>query len=417
MKKSNQEPVNRQHQFLMSSIDVHRLLAERAKNAMAALGLELLEQEANRLSGEPFSRKTEDLVYRGGSAPTSLLVDGAKIPITRPRLRNAKGQEVPMPILEKLRDQDLCDEQMRTRIIHGVSTRNYKCLIDEFSKKTGVSKSAVSRAFKRASQKDLDAINTSDLKEYKFIAIMIDGTGVGEKTVITALGITDKGEKIPLGIKEGDTENASVVKDLLTSILARNFTFARKRILAVLDGGKALKSAVRALWGDDVIIQRCSIHKLRNIRDYLPKENHGQLYGRMKKIMGLNSFDQANREMNSLHEWLLTISDDAAASLKESGEDMLALHKLGITGDLRKSLCTTNFIESLIGIVKRKTGNVSNWGYHPKLKKKIPRDKILRWVASSIQSHRKKMRRIRGMNQITVLLVALDSLDKMKIPA
>jgi len=417
MNKKVHEPLNRQLPFENSSQDVQRLFAERARNAMAALGIELLEQETRRLAGEPFSRKTDELVYRGGSAPTSLLVDGAKIPFKRQRLRDAKGREVPLPILEKLRDQDLYDQRMLSRIMHGVSTRNYQGVIDEFTKKTGISKSSVSRAFKRASQKDLDAINHADLASYKFISIMIDGTGVGEKTVVVAIGITDSGEKIPLGIREGDTENKTIVEDLLSSLIDRKFTFAGQRILAVLDGGKALKSAVKALWGDDVVIQRCSIHKLRNVRDYLPKENHGQLFGRFKKIMGLNSFDQAKREMNLLHEWLLTISNDAAASLKESGDDILALHKLGVSGDLRKSLCSTNLIESLIGVVKTKSGKVSNWGYHPKLKQKIPRDKILRWVASSIQTHRPKFRRIRGVKEIQMLIAALDCLDQIKIPA
>lgn len=417
MKKSIQQAHERQLSFSLKSEDVQRLFAERAKNAMAALGLELLEQDAIRLAGAPFSRKGDEFVYRGGSAKSSLFVDGAKISITKPRLRDSAGHEVDIPVFEKLRDQDLCDEQMRARIMRGVSTRNYQGVIDQFSKKTGISKSSVSRAFKRASKKDLDAINNADLSTHKFVGLMIDGTGFGEKTIVAAVGITDKAEKIPLGIREGDTENASIVKDLLSSIIDRKFTFASNRILAVLDGGKALKSAVKNLWGDDVIIQRCWIHKLRNIRDYLPKPNHGQLCGRLKKIMGINSFDLAKKELKSLHDWLLTISDNAAASLMETGEDILALHKLGVTGQLRSSLSSTNIIESLIGVVKNKTGNVSNWSYHPKLKIKIPRDKVLRWVASSIQAHRGKMRKLRGVAQMPALLSALNSLDQMKISA
>src|SRR6185437_4062521 len=148
------------------------------------------------------------------------------------------------------------------------------------AEKTGVAKSSVSRAFKRASKKDLDAINNADLADYRFVAILIDGTGVGGTTKAIAVGVTDDSQKIPLGLREGDTENASVVKDLLTSIIARNFTLATSRLLAVLDGGKALRSAVKAIWGDAVLIQRCWIHKLRNIKDYIPEVNHGQLWKR-----------------------------------------------------------------------------------------------------------------------------------------
>jgi transposase-like protein len=223
-------------------------------------------------------------------------------------------------------------------MMKSVSTRNYSEVINGFAEKTGVSKSAVSRAFKRASQKDLDAINNADLGFYKFVAILIDGTGVGNKTLVVAVGVTDDNQKIPLGLKEGDTENAAVVKDLLTSMTARNFKLAADRLLAVLDGGKALRAAVKALWGDAVIIQRCWLHKLRNIRDYIPEVNHGQLYNRMKKIMGLNSHDSAKAEVESLADWLSVISHDAEASLREAGAEILTVHALGVTGEFRRSL-------------------------------------------------------------------------------
>jgi len=418
MKKSVQQAIDRQLSFEVSSIDIQKLFMERAKNAITSLGLELLEQDARKLAGIPFSRKNDELLYRGGSAKTSLLVDGGKIQIERPRVKDHKGREVTLPILEKLRDQDLLDEQIASRLMLGASTRNYQPLVDTFSKKTGVSKSAVSRAFVRASQKDLDAINTADLSEHSFVALVVDGTHFGDKTVIVAAGITKECRKIPLGLVEGTTENASIVKDLLSSIVGRGFKFSSGKLLAILDGSKALKSAVTSLWGSNVIIQRCWLHKLRNIRDYLPKENHSQLAGRMKKMMSLNSLESAQTEFRRLHEWLETISIDAANSLAEVGAtELLAVHKLGITGVLRNSLTTTNAIESLIGVVKSKSKRVSNWGYHPKLKAKIPRDKILRWVASSIQAHRPKLRRLRGFEKANLLVNALNGVDQMKISA
>lgn len=417
MKKPNQQALDRQQAFTVSSLDIQKFMATRAKDAMAALGVELLEQEVELMAGRAFSRKGSKLAYRGGSAPTSLLVDGAKIPFTRPRVRSQDGSEVQLSILEKLRNQDLYDEQIAARIISGVSTRNYKSVVDAFSKKTGISKSSVSRAFIKASQKDLDAINGADLRSHKFISIFVDGTNFSDKLAVVAVGITTKCEKIPLGLREGTTENAEVIKDLLASIVERGFTLAGSRILAVLDGGKALKSAIKALWGDSVVIQRCWIHKLRNLKEYIPKENHGQLHGRMKKIMGLNSFDSAKIELRRLRDWLETMSFDAAKSLDESGLDLLTVHELGVTGELRKSLASTNIIESLIGVSKKKTWRVTNWKYHPKQKKKIPRDKVLRWLASAIVSHKPNMRCLRGFKNVSTLIENLNNIDQMKLSA
>lgn len=206
--------------------------------------------------------------------------------------------------------------------------------------------------------------------------------------------------------------------DLLTSITGRGFTLAARRLLAVLDGGKALRAAVKALWGDAVVIQRCWIHKLRNIKDYIPETNHGQLWRRMKKMMGLNSQAAAEKEFESLANWLSTISHDAEKSLNEAGAELLTVHALGLTGAFRGSMSSTNIIESLIGVVKGKAKNVKNWNYHPRTCSKVKRDKALRWAATSIQAHRPKMRRVYGgKEQMNVLINKLNMIDSMKIPA
>lgn len=414
MKRTNFTSVSQLSEAL-SSIDVQEMLMTRAKNAVLATAIELMEQDMERLCGKPFTRKSDEgLCHRGGSEQTSLMVDGAKLSVRRPRARKG-GEEIELPSLEKMRDRELLDNQMFARIIRGVSTRNYEAVINGFSEKTGVSKSSVSRAFKRASKKDLEAINGADLSEYGFVAILVDGTGVGETTQVIAVGITDDNQKIPLGLIEGTTENGSVVKDLLTSIISRGFRLSARRLLAVLDGGKALRHAVKAVWGEACLIQRCWIHKLRNIKDYIPEVNHGQLWQRMKKMMGLNSHAAAERELESLADWLSTISPDAEKSLREAGRELLTVHELGLVGTFRKSLSSTNIIESLIGIAKGKMKNVKNWNYHPSTKAKLPRDKALRWTAMAIQSHRDKMRRLRGgKEQMTILINTLNGFDSLK---
>jgi putative transposase len=414
MKKTNITNVS-QLSHVLSSVNVQEMLMSRAKTAVLSMAVELMEQDMELLCGKPFTRKQEgDLCHRGGSEMTSLMVDGAKHSVRRPRVRKG-GEEMELPSLEKMRDRELLDGQMVARIVRGVSTRNYADVINGFSEKTGVSKSSVSRAFKRASKKDLEAINGADLSGHGFVAILIDGTGVGETTQVVAIGITDDNQKIPLGLIEGTTENGTVVKDLLTSIIGRGFTFSARRLLAVLDGGKALRHAVKAVWGEACVIQRCWLHKLRNIQDYIPETNHSQLWQRMKKMMTLNDAIAAEKEFESLANWLSTISQEAEKSLREAGEELLTVHQLGLVGEFRNSLSSTNIIESLIGIAKAKMRNVKNWSYHPKTKTKIPRDKALRWTAMAIQSHRNKMRRLRGgKGQMKILINKLNELDSIK---
>lgn len=402
----------------LTSIDTAELLLRSAKDALLATAMELMKQDVERLCGKAFSRKFQDnRCHRGGSETTSLMVDGGKHSLKRPRVRK-DGEEVPLPSLEKMRDLELLDQDMLSRVVRGVSTRNYEAVVNGFADKTGIKKSSVSRAFKRASKKDLDNINGRDLSGHKFVGILIDGTGVGGSCQVVAVGITDNSQKIPLGLKEGTTENAEVVKDLLTSLTARGFTFASDRLLAVLDGGKALRAAVKALWGDRVLIQRCWLHKLRNIQEYIPDTNHSQLWARMKKMMGLNSYKAAKSEFESLANWLSTISHDAEKSLREAGLELLTVHELGITGEFRNSLSSTNIIESLIGIAKHKMKNVRNWNYHPKTSDKVPRDKALRWFAMAIESHREKMRALRGgKEQMPMLINNLCLLDSKEIAA
>jgi transposase-like protein len=409
MNKTNISPVSQITQEL-SSIDLQKILLNRAKDAVLSTALHLLEMDMELLCGSRFSRKDGGLCHRGGSELTSLLVDGGKHPIKKPRARNG-NQEVELPTLKKLQDRELLDRQMYSRMMLGVSSRNYEEVIGGLAKKTGIKRSSVSRAFIRASVKDLDSINSADLSMHRFVGILIDGTNLGGRTVVVAVGLTAEKEKIPVGLKEGDTENAQVVKDLLASLVARKFTFAAGSILAVLDGGKALRSGVKALWGDNVIIQRCWLHKLENLKDYLPKTYHGQIRWRMKKMMGINSFSEAKSEMDSIQGWLATISSEAESSLLEAGEELLTVHKLGIVGTFRKVLTTTNIIESVMGATKDKTRKVKNWGYHPKTGDKVKRNKILRWVASAICSHKQKMKKINGTNgQFATLIQSLNNI-------
>ena len=387
---------------------IQEALSERSKLAALAFGVELLEQEVEQLCGAAFARKAEGMCRRGGSEKTSIVVGSQRMPVTRPRVRNEDG-EVKLSTLEMLRSQDLLDDRIREKMLLGVSSRKYGKVIDAYAESLGVSKSAASRAFKRASQKELDSINEADLSELCFVGLIIDGINVSGRTVVAALGITADLKKVPVGLKDGDTENTQVVKDLLADLQNRNFTLYCTRLLAIIDGGKALRKALRAVWGDKVLVQRCWLHKLRNIEGYIPKKHHAALLFRMRKLMGLKNLKDAQRDLLSLRTWLVGISHDAAASLDEAGTELLTLHALGIGGELRKSLYSTNPIESLFSVVRGKIRRVKNWNSQ---KSQQP----LRWIASAILDHKKSgMRGLRGQIQKSQLIAALNAeVDEIK---
>jgi putative transposase len=289
----------KQVQSLHSFLDPEQLQAEilqRCKQAALSMGVALLEEEVSALCGPAYSRKGEQLCHRGGTESTRIVVAGAKYQIQRPRVRDENG-EVPLEMLEKLQTQDLLDGKIHSSMLPGVSSRNYERVIEGYADKLGVSKSSASRAFIRASQKDLDELNGGALSEHQFVAITVDSFDVNGRALVVAMGVTVELKKVPLGLRDGDSENSEVVKDLLVSIRDRGFTPACAHFLAILDGSKALKKAVQAVFGERALIQRCWIHKLRNLKKYVPQKLHGTLHWRMRKLMTLTEFDDAFREL------------------------------------------------------------------------------------------------------------------------
>ena len=399
-KVRNLEPIRQRilDPNLLTSREIEVMLMERGKLAALSFGMELLEQEVGLLCGKPFERKREELCHRGGSERSSILVDGAKYPIRRPRIHDGSGERE-IATLGRLQDQDLFDGRIADRMMKGVTTRNYEPVIAAYAKKLGVKKSSVSRAFKRASQEQLDELNHSSLEGYKFIGIVIDGIEFSGRTIIGALGITATMQKVPLGIREGNTENSEVVKELLSSIIERGFRLYCDHILAVIDGSKALRKGLSDVFGEKLVTQRCWIHKLRNLLSYAPQVHHRQIQWRMKKLMSIVDYAEALKELSSITTWLSTISIEAEGSMREVGEELLTLHRLRISGKLRKSLTTTNMIESLLSVVRRATNRVTNW--------ERDRSQVLRWVAASITAHHPRMRRVMGHHDGANLIMAL----------
>lgn len=411
MKKTINKGEN-QVRTLHSILDARQIqeeMLERCKQAALGMGMALLEEEVSALCGMAYSRKGAEFCYRGGSEQSSIIIHGAKYQIRRPRVRNENG-EVNLDSLEKLQTQDLLDEKIHKAMLAGVSSRNYDKVIEGYGEKFGVAKSSVSRAFVRASQKDLEAINGASLSEQRFIAITIDCFDVYGKAMVMAIGVTADAQKVPLGLKEGDSENSEVVKDLLAMIKERGFTTDSQYFLAILDGSKALKKAVRAAFGEYALIQRCWIHKLRNLKKYVPAKLHGTLHWRMKKLMNLVSFEDAAKELQSFARWLSEVSHGALESLEEAGTDLLTLHLLGVTGELRKSLSSTNMIEALIEKVRSKMHRIKQGRSSP--------SQALRWSAAAVLLSQKSFRRLRGgKTQANNLVLSLRNFKLEKLAA
>lgn len=387
----------------LSETDIQEILLGKMKTAALKLVTSLFEDDVERLCGNRFAHKSDAQFRRGGSEKTSIVVAGAKQPIKRPRVRGADG-EVQIPSYVTLSGGDILDQRIQNHMVEGVSTRAYERVIEDYSEKFGVSKSSVSRAFVRGSQKDLDLINGQDLSQYKFLALMIDGIEFAKRVLVVALGITEDGGKVVLGLRDGASENKEVVTDLLSSIVERGFSPACEKLLVVLDGAKALSSAVDKVFAGRVLLQRCYLHKIKNLKGYLPQNCHPEMIRRMRLIMRLDSYSDAYVELSKLQDWLDTISTDAANSLREVGESLLTVHRLGITGELRRSLSSTNIIESVFSVVRTKCSRVKNWTNSTTTR--------MRWVASAAIAHRPRMRRVRGLSQLAHLKKNLNQLEK-----
>jgi len=251
----------------------------------------------------------------------------------------------------------------------------------------------------------LDSMNSRDLSKEHWVAMMIDSVYLGEHAVVTCLGLTAKGKKVILGIREGITESSEVVKDLLSSLCDRGFKIERK-ILFVIDGGKALRSGIMKFFGKGHPIQRCGVHKLRNIQKYLDKRFHGELKRRWKLIHESVEYAEAEKHYKSLELWLSELNYEARRSLEESNKETLTVIKLKTDELLRKTLWSTNPIESVFSKVKDKSMRVKNW--------KSGTDQVLRWSAAILLNAEEKFRTVKGHKDIPNFIKALKELDLQK---
>jgi len=364
----------------------------------------LMQQEVQELVGERSQRQADRTASRWGSERGYCVVLGQKVPIQRPRVRTTDEKEVRLGSYEMFHRGEPLTETVWEKLMLGLSTRKYGQAVREFTEAYGLEKSAVSEHFIEASREKLKKMMERRLGKTRICALLVDATPFEGQQMVAALGIAEDGRKMILGIRQGATENATVVGELLGDLLERGLDFSLPR-LYVLDGGKALTAAVKKHAGESAAIQRCQVHKRRNVLDHLTDEQRPGVAKKLNAAYALEDYDAAKIALNTLHRELMDLNPSAARSLGEGMDETLTVHRLQLPMQLRKTMASTNVIESAFSIVEQVCRNVKRWhsGDHRE-----------RWVGSGLILAEKQFRRIVGYKQIPNLIRELEALTPLK---
>jgi transposase-like protein len=306
---------------------------------------QFLERDVDELCGPRYQRQPERSATRYGHQSGFACIGGQKVSLNRPRVRSTRPDEgeVTLPLYEKLQQPDALPQAFLRRMVRGVSCRDYEGVMDLAAESFGVKKSSVSRGFVRASAKGLREWSCRRYAEVRFVAVFIDGIQYAGETIVVALGLAADGTKHVLGLRQGATENAEVVKSLLEELVERGLNPSRPTLF-VLDGAKALVAAVKRVFGRFAEVQRCQIHKKANVKAHLAKKHHPELERRLWEAYGETSYSKALSQLEGSVRWLHTISPDAASSLEEGLAETLTVIRLGVPQALRKTLSSTNVV-------------------------------------------------------------------------
>jgi transposase-like protein len=370
---------------------------------------EILEEDATAVAGTRYRNSRTRKAYRWGSTQTGIPFGGREVVLSRPRVRRKGGPELELPTLSALRGADPLSERVMEQILLGVSTRGYERSLPELPKDRvgrGASKSAVSRRIQVATARAVQELLERRLENLDLVALAMDGVGMGESTVVAALGITLTGEKHVLGLWQGSTENTALCASLLHNLIERGLN-VEQGLLLVLDGGKGLRAAVRDVLGDAALVQRCQVHKMRNLKSHLPEKRHAYVLRTMRDAYHAKDKATAKKKLLGLVGWLDRQGEDGAAkSLREGLDETLTVLDLKLPTDLRRTLATTNVVENLIGSVRRVTRNVKRWRSGAM---------ALRWAAQGVLAAEKSFRRLRHHKNLPLLRKALSERLSQKI--
>jgi transposase-like protein len=368
-----------------------------------------MESECERIAGLKDSKNPLRTANWWGSDLSPIYYDGQKVLVERPRLRSKDNKEISLSTYKAFRNPKGMKGTVMKQMVLGISSRNYEEAVESVIKGYGIKKSSISRYFVKATAEQMQEFMERVLSGLDLCAIFIDGIEFKGNLLVVAMGLDRDGRKHVLGLWQGATENAEVCKMLLEDMERRGLDTTRD-YLFVLDGLKALRSAVSRMFGSDVLVQRCQMHKRRNVKGHLPEEHQNAIDARIRAAYNMADYDKAKDSLDLTVKYLERLNPSAAASLKEGLEETLTLHKLGVTGLLKKTLSTTNPIESCFSVTRTITGRVKRWRGG---------DMLQRWAVAALLRAERKFKRVKGYREIPKLITALgqENLDRKEVAA
>ena len=372
--------------------------------ALIPLGLKAVEEALQRdvvaLAGTRYAHDDRPGIARWGTQRGSIYLADQKVPITVPRVRDLQLKtELPLATYAQFQTPRGRDVGLFRKVLAGISTREYAAAAEAVPEAFGLDKSTVSRRFIRASAHALQQFHARRHDDREWLVLLLDGKTFAEDQVVIALGVTPSGEKRVLGLVQTATENKRACAAFLRELIERGFA-APKGLLVVLDGARGLRAAVRDVFGDAVAVQRCQWHKRENVLSYLPKGLHVEWRRKLRAAYAHAGYADAKRALLRLVAELATLNESAARSLEEGLDETLTLHRLGVHEDLRRSLNTTNLIESVMAQLERKTQRVDHWRNS---------NQKQRWVAATLLQIEHNFRRVRGVKHMALLQTALST--------
>ncbi|MBI1811933.1 MAG: IS256 family transposase [Nitrospirae bacterium] len=386
-----------------------QLIREMAQETGILLMLAAMNSECVRIAGPKHSKNPSRMANWWGSDLRPVYYDKQAVIIDRPRLRGRDKKEIPLATYEAFRDPQSMRESVLKNMVLGISSRDYEEAVSGFLKGYGIKKSSVSRHFVKATAEQMRGFLERDLSGLDLVGIFIDGIEFKGHLLVVAMGLDRDGRKHILGLCQGATENAEVCKSLLEDMARRGLNTG-KDYLFVLDGAKALRSATTRMFGEKALVQRCQQHKRRNVLKHLPEKHQNAVDARISAAYKMTDYNEARKSLDLTVKYLENLNPDAASSLKEGLEETLTVHKLGITGLLRKTLATTNPLESCFSGVRTTTGRVKRWRGG---------DMAQRWAVAALLRAEKKFKRVKGYKELPKLAAVLQqkSLDRKEAAA
>jgi transposase-like protein len=387
---------------MMELIEHSRMVIDELIDIMGRASIEaVLELSAAQIAGPPQQGKARaaDLGWHGRQAGRVCLKE-RKLQVNRPRLRNkgrGSNKEVPVPAYQAMQQNSATGERMLEILLNGVSTRRYGKVLPEMADTVGVSRSTVSRETVAASEAALKKLWERRFDESELLIIYIDAMHFGEQCVLAAVGVDMEGRKHVLALREGATENTAAAKDLLQHLVEHGIDPARRRLF-VIDGSKALRTAINAVFGAETPVQRCRNHKLRNVLGRLPREQQGQTGSLMRAAWKMNPKDGIAK-FRQLAGWLEHDYPEAAAALLEGLEECFTINRLDVPRSLHRCLATSNIVDNPHSGVRSRTRRVCRW------RPGMP----ARWSAAAFLEGEKSFRKIMGFRDLWALKAILDA--------